>query len=222
MLNKILLNKIREKIKVYTSDRQLGFRPNRGIVDVIFIVRQLLQKAKERGRKCHYHFADLKSAFDTTWRKALWKIMRSIGMKKKIVHIVEKMHAKTTCDVVVDGLLTERFSVSVSFREGCLLSPTLFNLFLDVVMDEIKMFTNRVTLDENLNFEARYADDTTLIAAVFERLQLSTDQLQKACKKYGMKISTKKCKIISYSTTNLTIEDEEIEIMKEFENLEAM
>ena len=84
------------------------------------------------------------------------------------------------------------------------------------------MFTNRVTLDENLNFEARYADDTTLIAAVFERLQLSTDQLQKACKKYGMKISTKKCKIISYSTTNLFIEDEEIEIMKEFKNLEAM
>ena len=138
VLNKILLNKIREKTEVYTSDRQLGFRPNRGIVDAIFIVRQLVQKAKERGIKCHYHFVDLKSAFDTTWRKALWKIMRSIGMKKKMVHIVEKMHAKTTCDVVVDGLLTERFSVSVSFREGCLLSPTLFNLFLDVVMDEIK------------------------------------------------------------------------------------
>ena len=84
------------------------------------------------------------------------------------------------------------------------------------------MFTNRVTLDENLNFDARYADDTTLIAAVFERLQLSTDQLQEACKKYGMKISIKKCKIISDSTTNLTIEDEEIEIVKEFKNLELM
>ena len=138
VLNKILLNKIREKIEVYNSDRQLGFRPNRGTIDAIFIVRQLVQKAKERGIKCHYHFVDLKSTFDTIWRKALWKIMRSIGMKKKIVYIVEKMHAKTACDVVVDGLLTERFSVSVSFREGCLLSPTLFNLFLDAVMDETK------------------------------------------------------------------------------------
>ena len=84
------------------------------------------------------------------------------------------------------------------------------------------MFTNRVTLDENLNFDARYADDTTLIAAVFERLQLSTDQLQEACKKYGMKISTIKCKIVSDSSTNLTIEVEEIKILKEFKNLEAM
>ena len=70
------------------------------------------------------------------------------------------------------------------------------------------MFTYRVTLDENLNFDARYADDTTLIAAVFERLQLLTDQLQEACKKYGMKINTKKYKIVSDNTTNLIIEVE--------------
>ena len=84
------------------------------------------------------------------------------------------------------------------------------------------MFTYRVTLDENLNFDARCADDTTLIAAVFERLQLSTDQLQEACKKYEMKINTIKCKIVSDSSTNLTIEVEEIKILKEFKNLEAM
>ena len=84
------------------------------------------------------------------------------------------------------------------------------------------MFTYRVSLDGNLNLDARYADDTTLIAAVFERLQLSTDQLQEACKKYGMKINTKKCKIISDSTTNLIIEVEEIKIKEEFKKLEAM
>ena len=63
VLNKILLNKIREKTEVYTTDRQYGFRPNRGTVDAIFLVRQLMQKAKERGLKCHSHFVDFKSAF---------------------------------------------------------------------------------------------------------------------------------------------------------------
>ena len=56
VLNKIPLKKIREKTEAYTSDRQYGFRPNRGTVNAIFIVRQLMQKAKERGIKCHYHF----------------------------------------------------------------------------------------------------------------------------------------------------------------------
>ena len=44
-------------------------------------------------------------------------------------------------------------------------------------MDEIKRLQDRVTLYEDLNFDAEYADDTTLIAAVFERLQLAIDQL---------------------------------------------
>ena len=63
VLNKILLSKIREKTEVFTSDRQYGFRPNRGTVDAIFIVRQLMQKSKERGMNCHYHFVDFKNCF---------------------------------------------------------------------------------------------------------------------------------------------------------------
>ena len=75
----------------------------------------------------------------------MWKIMKSIGIKKKIVRIVEKMYDKTTCAAVVDRLLTERFSVSVGVRCCVVLSvlSTLPNFvqslpFLDVVMDEIK------------------------------------------------------------------------------------
>ena len=64
--------------------------------------------------------------------------MRSIGINKKIIKIVKKMYDKTTSAVVVDGLLTKWFSVSVGVRLGCLLSPTLLNLFRDFVMDETK------------------------------------------------------------------------------------
>ena len=49
--------------------------------------------------------------------------MRSIGINKKKKKIVKKMYYKTTSAVVVDGLLTEWFSVSVGVRLGCLLSP---------------------------------------------------------------------------------------------------
>ena len=42
-------------------------------------------------------------------------------------------------------------------------------------MDEIKCLQDRVTLDDDLNFDAKYADDTTLIATVFERLKLTID-----------------------------------------------
>ena len=67
--------------------------------------------------------ASFQSTFDTIWRKALWKMMISIGINKEIASIVEKMYDKTTCAVVVDGPLTEWFSVSVGVWQGCLLSP---------------------------------------------------------------------------------------------------
>lgn len=59
--------------------------------------------------------------------------MRSIGTCNKIVNIIEKMHEKATRAVAVDGILTGWFSVSVGVRQG-LLSPSLFNLFLDFIM----------------------------------------------------------------------------------------
>ena len=170
-----------------------------------------MQKSKERGINCHFYFVDFKSAFDIIWRKALWGMMRS-GICNKIVRIIEKMYEKASCAVVVAGLLTEWFSVSVGVRQGCSLSPTLFNLFLDFVMDELKCLREHATLDNDLNFDARYADDTTLIAAVFEKLQ-------EVCLKYGMKINTDKCKFIFNSHTNITIENENVENVEDFKFL---
>ena len=75
-----------------------------------------MRKAEERGIKCHYHLVDFKSAFDTISKKALRKIKRSFGTNKKIVSIVKNIYDKASYAVVVDGFLTERFSVCVGVR----------------------------------------------------------------------------------------------------------
>ena len=124
---------------------------------------------------------------------------------QKLVNIIEKISEKTTYAVVVDRLLTDWSSVSVGVRQGCLLSPTVLNLILAFIMDELKYLQEHVTLDYELNFDLRYTDDTTLIDAVFEKLQLEADQLQKSCKKYGMKINLYKCKVFSNSLTNIIV-----------------
>ena len=56
-------NQIEEKMK----ESQYGFRPGRGTVDAIFIVRQVMQKARERKIGMHFTFIDFKAAFDTVW-----------------------------------------------------------------------------------------------------------------------------------------------------------
>ena len=216
VLNKILLEKIREKTEPFTSESQFGFRPKRGTVHAIFIARQIMEKAREKGIKLHCNFIDFKSAFDTIWRKALWKMLRAVGVNKKIVNIVENMYNKTVCAVAVDGYTTEWFEVMIGVRQGCLLSPTLFNVFLDFVMEEVRCLNKDLAYNDDLNIDLKYADDTTLIAAVFDLLQLSTDQLEKACKKFGMKINVVKSKVMTEDSRDIILEGTKLEKVDSF------
>ena len=59
------------------------------MVDAIFIVRQKIEKAKQHQVPLHFNFVDVKAAFDTIWRKVLWKMLLAIGVDPKIVRIVE-------------------------------------------------------------------------------------------------------------------------------------
>ena len=131
--------------------------------------------------------------------------------------MIEKMYENTQCAVVVNGQLTEWFQVMVGVRQGCLLSPTLFNLFLDFLMKEIRCLQDEISLGATLSTEIRYADDTTLLSAVFNRLQLSTQQLEEGCKKYGLKINGAKCKIITDEVIDfIKLDNNNVEKVQEF------
>jgi len=69
------------------------------------------------------------------------------------------MYQDTECAVGIDGNLTKRFRVPIGVRQGCLLSPTptLFNLFLDFLMAELKSLQTSLHLTENLSYDIRYA-----------------------------------------------------------------
>ena len=62
---KILMNRCSHIIESSMSDSQFGFRPGRGTTDPIFIIRQLIEKAKDHQIPLHFHFVDFKAAFDT-------------------------------------------------------------------------------------------------------------------------------------------------------------
>ena len=172
VFSRILLDRMKTRTEQATGESQFGFRPGRGTVDAIFI-----EKAKEHQVQLHFNFVDFKAAFDTIWRKALWKMMIAIGIDPKIVRIVEALYDDTECAVVIDGQLTERFSVDIGVRQRSLLSPTMFNIFLEFVMKEVRDLDDTLNLRDTFCADIRYADDTTLISAIFDKLKISTEQL---------------------------------------------
>ena len=137
----------------------------------------------------HLNFVDFKAAFDIIWRWALWKMLRYIGMDPKITSLIEAMYDNVGCAVVNNGQLTEWFRVEIGVRQGCLLTPILFSLFLEFVMADVKSLCKKFKLFTNLSFDISYADDTTIMSTEFEKLQLSNEDIQAACRKWGMKLN---------------------------------
>ncbi len=130
------------------------------------------------------------------------------------------MYNNSECAVIIDGQLTEWFTVDVEVKQGCLISPVLFNIFLESVMKELKEYTNNaLVLNKDLSNDIRYADDTTLVACVFEKLQVFSGCLKAACQKWGMKINSFKRKILSPAIDDITIDGQDVEHVDEFLSL---
>ena len=83
-------------------------------------------------------------------------------------------------------------------------------------MDEVHSLQTRLTLNENLSIDTRYADDTTLIAAIFNKVSLSTEELESSCRKWGIKVNSLKCKIISPELNDIQIDRRNVEKVQEF------
>ena len=110
---RMVLTRIQDTIDDHLREEQCGFRSSRGTTDAVFIVRQIIEKARERRIPIHWNFVDFKAAFDTIWREALWKCLRSIGVDGKLVDLIERMYEQTKCSVMVNGKLTAWVDVLV-------------------------------------------------------------------------------------------------------------
>ena len=81
---------------------------------------------------------------------------------------------------------------------------------------ESELRNNGIQMGEMSINNIRYADDTTLVDLVFDKLQISTNELEKACSKWGMKINPTKCKIMTADTRDITINDSPVDTVDDF------
>ena len=130
----ILQNRIKERTEDKLSEAQAGFRRGRGTVDQLFTLRQLTEKYLERGKKLYICYIDFEKAFDRVWQKGLWHAMAFFGFPQKIINLLKALYKISQSAVRVNGSLTDWFATSVGVRQGCVISPQLFNILLEVAM----------------------------------------------------------------------------------------
>ena len=101
---------------------------------MIFVARQLVEKAREHGESLYVLFVDLRKAYDSVPRQALWKVLEKYGVPEKMLNVVKSFHEGMHAEVRVDSTVTDTFEVRNGLRQGCTLAPTLFNIYFSAVV----------------------------------------------------------------------------------------
>ena len=215
---KVFARVIQERLSLIAErllpDSQCGFRKGRGCVDMVFVARQLLEKAREHNDYLYTLFVDLRKAYDSVPRSALWRVLEKCGVPPKLLTIARSFHQDMHAEVRLGGSISSSFEVNNGLRQGCTMAPTLFNLFFSAVVNSWRsrcqvagveaLFkigrrlvgdrTAKSKLDAVKVTESQFADDVALYAtsrASFEAIAVS---IVEESKRWGMTVSLAKTK----------------------------
>lgn len=216
---RIILNRVWPSIAPFIPEAQCSFQPGRSTTDMMFAVRQLLEKCREQHQELHLVFVDLVKAFDSVNREVLWELLLRIGIPSKIVNIIRSFHQDMEARVFVDGEMTEPFEVSSGLRQGCILAPTLFILFFSFMLRHAHKSMGDFGIDIRHKMDGKlfnlrrlktkaartskmddflYADDAAHSAATTQSLQGAITALDEACKDWGLTISKPKTEVMHF------------------------
>ena len=134
---------------------QFDFMPGKNAIDVVSIFSMIQEEYLAKQKKLYICFVDLEDAFNRVPRKVVEWAMRKKGITEAFVRAVMSLYKGAKTKVKVGAHLSEEFEVDVGVRQGSVLSPLLFAIVIDVVMNKIK----EVMLQEIL-----YANDLVLMA----------------------------------------------------------
>ncbi len=224
MVGKIIQTRLQHLGENELPEEQCGFRKNRSCTDMSFVVRQITEKCYEHRRKAYLVFVDLRKAYDSVPRAALWIVLRKLGVPENLVQLIESFHADMSARVLVDGVGLDDIEVNNGLRQGCSMAPVLFNLYacalmerwldrlgecadagvhLSSVMDK-RLFrrTTAQSVDVPVS-NGQFADDAVLIASTHDGAEHMLDIFAHVAADFGLRVSVEKTKIqaVGYDLT---------------------
>ena len=121
-------------------DVQAGFRKGRGTRDQIGNIRWIIEKARELQKNIYFCFIDYAKAFDCVDHNKLWKILKEMGIPDHLTCLLRNLYAGQEATVRTGhGTTTDWFKIGKGLHQSCILSPCLFNLHAEYIMQNARL-----------------------------------------------------------------------------------
>ena len=175
-------------------DVQAGFIKGRGTRDQIANIRWIMEKAREFQKNIYFCFIDYTNAFDCVDHNKVWKLLKEMGIPYHLTSLLRNLYAGQEATVRTGYRTTDWFQIGKGVHQGCILSPCLFNLYAEYIMqnaglDEALAGSNIAR--RNIN-NLKYADDTTLMEESKEELKSLLMKVTQESEKVGLKLQHSK------------------------------
>ena len=131
--SKVMLKILQARLQQYVNhelpDVQDGFRRGRGTRDQIANIHWIIKKAREFQKNIYFCFIDYSKAFDCVDHNQLWKILQEMGIPDHLTCLLRNLYAGQEATVRTGHGTTDWFQIGKGVRQGCILSPCLFNFY---------------------------------------------------------------------------------------------
>jgi hypothetical protein len=152
------------------SEQQGGFKALRQTAWQALVAKMATEQAKKLGTAAMV-YVDIKKAYDNVDREMLWKILKVMGWSEKDIQLLKNLYQNANVKITTEKGTTERISQEKGLRQGCALSPLLFNLYIDGVIRMIHSETRGIHAGNMRVNILAFADDIALLAINQERLR---------------------------------------------------
>ena len=221
--SKVILKIIQARLQQYVNhehpDVQAGFRKGRGTRDQIANICWIMEKAREFQKNIYFCLIGYAKAFDCVDHNKLWKLLKEMGIPDHLTCLLRNLYAGQEATVRTGHGTTAWFQMGKGVRQGCILSPCLFDLYAEYIMRNSGLEEAQAGIKiarRNIN-NLRYADDTTLMAESEEELKSLLMKVKEESEKVGFKLNIQKSKIMASSPiTSWEIDGETVDIVSEF------
>ena len=175
--------------------------------DHAFVLSSVISSRMDQNKPTFVAFIDFAKAFDWVDRELLlYKLLRS-SVDGPFYFAIKSMYTKTRSSVKVNDDLSNWFETECGVRQGDVLSPTLFNIFINDLSTELYSLRIGITLGDDRISHLLYADDLTLMAENENDLQTLINCVENWCNKWRMSVNHLKSKIVHFRKVRVSITD---------------
>ena len=206
----ILLNRLTTYIdeKRLISDNQIGFMKGARTSDHIFLLQTIVEKVvKKQKGKLYIAFIDFSKAYDTVDRTKLFERLQSLGINGIFLNNIKSMYENTSYKIKLNNGFLEPIVSNLGLKQGCPLSPMLFNLYIDDMKNIFDKECDPVILQNEDLYHFLYADDLVLVSTSASGLQRSLHKLSDYADSKCLTVSIKKSKTMTFNLAGRLIKN---------------